>query len=246
MLCFNEAANLPRTLEELRWARRIVIVDSFSTDETIAIAKSFPNTEVHQRAFDNHTAQWNYGLSLVETEWALTLDADYQCNERFVRELEQLEPRQDAYFVHFRYGVFGTPLRATLYPPRCALFKAKQYAYREDGHTQTLDIDPHKCGQIKTPLLHDDRKDLQAWLTAQRKYAVLEASKIEHGEARLGWKDRIRRKVFFAPMLTLLYCLFFKLLILDGRSGLYYSLQRTYAELLLSLELLDSRIRRSR
>ena len=49
--------------------------------------------------------------------------------------------------------------------------------------------------------------------------------------------------MLWAPTLTLAYCLFWKRLILDGWPGVYYSLQRTYAELLLSLELLDRRLR---
>src|SRR5436853_2457479 len=76
ILTYNEAANIGRTLEQLRWARDIVVVDSFSDDETVEIAGSFPHVRVFQRKFDNHGAQWNFGLSEtgIATEWVLALD----------------------------------------------------------------------------------------------------------------------------------------------------------------------------
>src|SRR6476660_1490961 len=77
ILTSNEEANIGRTLEALRWLTRVVIIDSHSTDRTVEIARSFPNVQVKQRAFDTHANQWNAGLNSVETEWVLTLDADY-------------------------------------------------------------------------------------------------------------------------------------------------------------------------
>src|SRR5689334_20185942 len=77
ILTFNEEANIDRVLDKLRWAHRIVIVDSFSIDATLEIARRFPQVEIFQRAFDNHVDQWNFGLSQVTSEWVLTLDSDY-------------------------------------------------------------------------------------------------------------------------------------------------------------------------
>jgi hypothetical protein len=56
----------------------------------------------------------------------------------------------------------------------------------------------------------------------------------------------LRLKIILAPVLTLVYCLIWKRLILDGRPGLFYTLQRAYAELLLSLELLDRKLRKTK
>ena len=77
ILTFNEAANIARTLEAVSWASRILIVDSGSTDETVAIARHFARVEVVTRAFDSHQAQWSYGLSLCEggNGWVLALAA---------------------------------------------------------------------------------------------------------------------------------------------------------------------------
>jgi glycosyltransferase involved in cell wall biosynthesis len=58
ILTFNEGENIGRTLAALSWAKQIVLVDSFSTDETIAIAKAMhPNITIAQRRFDTHATQ---------------------------------------------------------------------------------------------------------------------------------------------------------------------------------------------
>ncbi|KLU02925.1 glycosyltransferase [Rhodopirellula islandica] len=89
---------------------------------------------------------------------------------------------------------------------------------------------------------HDDHKPLSHWFNAQIKYAFLEADKIK-SNCNLSWKDRLRSKILFAPFLNLFYCLFAKRLILDGWAGIFYSTQRFFAELILSLVLLDRKLR---
>src|SRR5262245_16448781 len=91
ILTFNEAPNIRRTLEKLTWAKEILIVDSFSTDETLEIAKTFSQTRVVQRKFDTFAGQCNFGLGQVKTEWVLSLDADYVLSDDLNRELARLK-----------------------------------------------------------------------------------------------------------------------------------------------------------
>jgi hypothetical protein len=67
----------------------------------------------------------------------------------------------------------------------------------------------------------------------------LEAEKLLNADwSNLGWPRKIRKLRFVAPFAILFYCLFLQGLVLDGRAGLFYSFQRAFAELLLSLHLL--------
>ena len=241
VLTYNEAPNLRRTLEQLAWLREVVVVDSFSTDETGTIAKSFPNVRFIQRAFDNHTAQWNFGVDQCATPWLLALDADYVLTDDLARELEAFTPAADvaACFVRFKFCVHGRPLRASLYPPRAVLFRRDRCRYVPDGHTQLLKISG-PTAELAGIILHDDRKPLARWLWAQSRYTDLEVGKLtaaKPGELRL--QDRLRKMVFIAPPLVLLYTLFVRGVILDGWPGLHYALQRTVAELILSLKLVE-------
>src|SRR5688500_5120622 len=94
ILTYNEAPNIARTLDSLRWASEVVVVDSFSTDDTATIAASFPNVRVIQRAFDCHRNQWEFGLKQtgISTEWVLALDADYIVTTDLIKEFENLKP----------------------------------------------------------------------------------------------------------------------------------------------------------
>ena len=76
ILTYNEAPNIQRTLENLTWAKQIVVIDSYSTDETLAILKNFKQVSIFQRQFESFADQCNYGLSKIISEWVLSLDAD--------------------------------------------------------------------------------------------------------------------------------------------------------------------------
>lgn len=119
ILTFNEAPNIDRTLEKLTWAKQILVIDSYSTDSTLEILQSYPQVQIFQREFDNHTNQWNYGLQQVKTEWVLSLDADYLLTDDLMAELDALpkDAQVDNYFAKFKYCVFGKALRGTLLPP---------------------------------------------------------------------------------------------------------------------------------
>lgn len=244
ILTYNEEPNLVRCLERLDWAREVVVLDSLSTDATTEIARRFSNVRVEQRPFDDHTSQWNHGVSLVKSLWVLSLDADYIVPSGFHEELADLQPDDEtsAFFARFRYCVFGRPLRAALYPPRGVLFRRDCCEYVEDGHTQLLRI-VGEAAHLKAEILHDDRKPLSRWLQSQSRYADLEARHLLAAEAsQLNRADRIRRWMFAAPVLVFFYTLIGKGLILDGLPGWHYVVQRTLAELMLSLQLLHRRL----
>lgn len=242
ILAYNEAPNIGRTLNSLQWASSVLVVDSGSDDETLKICAEYSQVKVVTRPFDSHTNQWNFGLDQVQTPWVLTLDADYLCPSEFDQEVSQLDDACQAYAVSFRYALYGTVLRGSLYPPRVALFRAQRFRYIKDGHTQLLDTRGESVGSLRNRFIHDDRKSHTRWLRSQIPYAALECEKLCTARPReLGWKDRIRLGVVFAPVLTFFYCLICRRLFWDGKAGLLYTLQRTYAELLLSFCLLHRR-----
>ena len=88
ILTYNEAPNIARVLESVSWAKDIVIVDSFSDDDTLEIATSFPHSRIFQRPFDSHRNQWEFGLKEtgIATPWVLALDADYVLSDELIDE----------------------------------------------------------------------------------------------------------------------------------------------------------------
>ena len=239
ILTRDEEANIGRTLGQLAWARDVIVVDSFSTDRTAEIARSFPNVRYKERRFDTHAEQWAYGASLVTTEWVLTMDADYFVPAGFVREVETLVPAGDvaAYEAAFVYAIGGRPLRASLYPARAILLRRGHFEFWQDGHTQRARIDG-PVAILRTPIVHDDRKSLQRFVQRQRGYMRQEAVKLRTASfASLNALGRLRKLRVIAPFAALAYTLFVKRTLLDGRAGLHYAVERFLAEAILSVEL---------
>ncbi len=244
VLTFNEAPNIERTLRSVDWAKEVLVVDSFSTDATLELARAtHENVRALQHSFQTHTAQWNFGLDQIDTPWVLSLDADYELSADLATEIQSLSPADAlaAYAARFQYRVYGRALRSSVYPPRSVLFRRDRCRYAEEGHTQLLKANG-KVEMLRGLIYHDDRKPLSRWLQSQDNYMIIEAKHLLTTKTQeLRVPDRIRRLVFAAPPVIFLYLLFVRGLFLDGWRGWYYVAQRTLAEMLLSLRLLTIR-----
>lgn len=241
ILTYNEAPNIARSLAGVSWAKEIVVVDSFSDDETVEIARSFPQVRVIQRAFDCHRNQWEFGLKEtgISTPWVLALDADYVVTSELVAELEklQLDPHITGYRASFIYCINGKRLRSGIYPPVTVLYRRDAATYIQDGHTQRVALEG-TIEDLRAPLLHDDRKSLRRWFNSQARYTELEAQKLRVADpAGLGLADRLRRWCFVVPPAMSVYCLIVRGGIFDGSAGFYYAFQRAVAELMLAVKL---------
>ena len=89
IITFNEEANLPRTLESVKWADEIIVVDSLSTDRTVEIAKSY-GAKVFVEPWKGFAAQKNSALEKASGDWILSLDADEEVSQELQKELRSL------------------------------------------------------------------------------------------------------------------------------------------------------------
>jgi len=219
-----------------------VIVDSGSTDETLAIAGRFSNVRTVHRTFDTHARQWRFAAEEtgVASDWILRLDADYMLESALRDELAALtpDPSTAAYEIAFTYCIDGLPLRGSLYPSLPVLFRRGRASFMQDGHTEKLRIDGPVV-RLRNRLLHDDRKTLERWLQSQVRYQAYEAEKLTMRPwSELGWADRLRCTRVLGPPAVALHCLLGKGLVFDGKPGLLYTAQRITADLILSMHLL--------
>lgn len=242
ILTYNEDRNIGRALANLTWAREVVVLDSGSTDHTKDLATRHENVRFVEHPFRTHAEQWNAGLDLIRTEWVLTLDADYMVGHDIAEELAGLKPGNTwGYRAKISYAINGTILRNSLYPPRTILFRASGSRYFQDGHTQR--IEEHGVVQeLRSRIIHDDRKPLDRWLANQACYAGLEAERILSGGTQ-ALRSILRRGLVVTPIAVPVYLLLLRGLALDGRAGLRYALERAIAECLISIALIEHRRR---
>ena len=242
ILTYNEEENIEMVLDKLRWVDRVIVLDSGSTDSTLTRIDNYPNTEVFYRKFDTHAAQWNFGLTLVETEWVLTLDADYVLTPGFIKEVKEFVREEDlaACFTRFRFVVFGQPLLRNNTTRRPVLFRKSNCTYYDDGHTQRLKING-KTKAFKSYIFHNDRKPLSRWLSNLDRYSVKECAKLldERDPRYNSFVPRVRRTKILAPFLVFFYCLLLNGAILDGWRGWHYTIQRTIVEFWFALRLIE-------
>jgi glycosyltransferase involved in cell wall biosynthesis len=240
----NEDPNIKRVLDKLTWLERVYVLDSYSTDDTIKILETYPNVKLAYRTFDTFAGQCNYGLAEMDSEWVLSLDADYVLTEDFIKETKEILKSNPtdvvAYYTKFEFLIYGKQLLSNNTTPRAVLFKRSAGSYFNDGHAHRLDI-LGKTGFYRSRILHDDRKSLSRWLSNQDGYSVKECRKLleENSPDSNSLIFRIRRTRVLAPFLVFFHCLFIKGLIFNGWAGWYYTLQRTMVEILFAIRLIE-------
>jgi len=240
ILTRDEEPNIGRTLERLTWANVVIVCDSGSTDDTLGIACRFPNVRIVERPLDTLANQWMFAVEQAKTEWVLTLDADYIVPPSFVEEMSRLAADAEGYEASFVYAIDGRPLRATLYTPRAVLLRRERAMFYMDGHTQRVRVHGSVL-PLRERLVHDDRKSMRNFIARQQRYMRDEAAKLRAADPRtLNAAARIRRLRVIAPLVVVPYLLFAKGLVLDGRAGFRYALERFLAEVILSIALFRS------
>jgi glycosyltransferase involved in cell wall biosynthesis len=244
LLTYNEEPNLERTLACVRWAQRVVVLDSGSTDRTQEIARSFANVSWNTRRFDSHGAQWHHALfeTGITTEYGLALDADMQVSAELLREIEQrfLPGSFDGGIVPFEYRIGRQMLMSSLYPPQLRLFRLTRVSSTSVGHTHRFDLDG-KLLRFRNCLIHDDRKTIDRWAESQIAYSRLERLRIESA-TDLKLKDRLR-KAGLMPLIAGSLAYLRAGGPLRGTAALQYAYERFTYESLLAIRLLDDRNR---
>ena len=192
MPTLNEEAYVEAALRSVRFANEIIVVDSFSTDDTPAIAKKYATTFL-QRKFDNFSNQKNYALERAKTDWVLFLDAD----ERITYPLQQeiLAAMESGTHGGYKLNFPHFYMNRFLYHHSndvLRLVKRKGASYQGLVH-EKLTCDG-TVGQLKNPVLHFTYKGLEHFLNKKESYAWFQAEQLQKKGKRTTWGH-----LFFKP-----------------------------------------------
>lgn len=253
ILTYNEEKNIESCINSIKEiAKRIVIIDSFSTDDTVQLALNM-GAEVYQHKFVNQAKQYIYGEKVadVKTAWVMRLDADERLTEEARDELEQLciensNTDVNGIILRFKVAFMGKELKhGGIYPFR----KLVVYKYGK-GYMEERNMDEHivlkegKSVEMRTDCLHCDYKDLNSWIDKHNKYSSREVKDYyeslhkEKQVINLNRSAKLKRIVKFGvyyklPMgvrahLYYVYRYYFKLGFLDGREGKIFAFMQAY------------------
>ncbi len=245
LLTLNEELNLPACLAAVAWSDDFVVLDSYSQDQTVAVAEGL-GARVYQRGFDDFAGQRNYALDHIDFrhDWILHLDADEIVTAELHAEmLEAIDsPRFDAYRLPSKMMFFGRWLRYSgMYPSyQVRLGHRTRCRFKQVGHGQREDVPPERVGTLHEPYLHNSfSKGLTEWFDKHNRYASDEARetvKLLASNRGIDWKglfsrDRaVRRRALkefsyrlpFRPSLRFFYMYVLRRGFLDGHAGLTY------------------------
>lgn len=276
MLTYNEALNLDQCLKTLRqWIDDIVIVDSFSTDQTLAIAEKY-NAKVYQHSFEGHAKQWMWGIDNLPLahEWIFIHDPDHRVTHELMVELlglfEQGIP-SDVNGVYLRRrNVFrGRWIKHGGYYPKYMLkiFRRNLARFDENEFDYRVYV-PEKTIKLKYDLIEDNRKedDITFWVDKHNRFAVKQAheemlrrqlgikwivSPLFFGtpDQRTLWMKSIwyRMPLYVRPFLYFVYRYVFRLGFLDGKQGfIFHFLQGFWYRLLVDIKIDEMRQKKKR
>jgi glycosyltransferase involved in cell wall biosynthesis len=112
-ITLNEAENIDAFVESLWFADEIIIIDSFSTDNTLDIAAKHKKVRVIQREFDNFSNQKNFAIAQAAHEWLVFFDPDEAISQALANEILEVIPKKNAvaYFVKRQFHFMGKAIK---------------------------------------------------------------------------------------------------------------------------------------
>jgi glycosyltransferase involved in cell wall biosynthesis len=265
ILTKNEEANLPLCLESVRsWCDDVVVLDSGSTDRTVAIAEAAGCRVFHQ-AWGGEALQRAHSLTLpFKYPWVYNPDADEVCAPGMIDEMKAIAADPSAphaaYRVRFRVHFMGKWIRfSSMYPTWVVrLFRPGKVSFEREINLRYV-IDG-TTGSLESHFVHYSfNKGLAAWVDKHNDYSSKEAKESLKSLAgdRVNWGAIVRGpsverrralkelsfRMPFRPTLRFLYMYFARFGILDGIPGYHYCRLLAIYEYLIVLKMKEIRLR---
>ena len=175
---FNEEDHIIAAIESLAWADEIIVVDSFSTDNTIALAQS-KGVKVLQRDYEYSASQKNWAIPQASYDWVFILDADERVEDNFKKEIDKIKNSQtknDAYWIPRQNHFMGKKIRFSGWQGDkvIRLFNRKKCHYEDKKYMLKLFV-AVAVGKLKSPLMHYTFKSVAHYMEKWDRYSTWSA-----------------------------------------------------------------------
>ena len=210
---FNEENYIQDCLRSVLFADQIIIIDSFSTDKTIALVKEF-NCEIIERKFDNFSNQKNEAIRLAKSDWILFIDADERVTEKLKYEIKETlkNPKHQAYKIKFPHFYMN---RFLYHTENRVIRLVKNENIHFEGEVHEKLLHQGSVGLLKNFMIHYTYKGLFHYIKKKDSYAWFQAKMS---------KDKNKSATYFFLVFKPFYRFFHTYIIkrgfLDGVPGL--------------------------
>ena len=183
IITYNEEKNIAEILECFDFCDEVIIVDSFSTDKTLEIAKNLPKVKIIQHPFHHFTEQRNIALEHAKNDWVLFLDGDERITPALKNEIIEIlhsKHPKDAYYFYRNFFFEGREIHfsGTQNDKNFRLFRKSKTKYVTDKKVhETLDI-TENIGILKNKLLHYSVSDITSYRRKMIHYGQLKGQEL--------------------------------------------------------------------
>ena len=220
IITLNEANHMKELLDDLKFADEVIIVDSYSSDETKSISNSFENVKFIEHKFENYTSQRNFAIDQAKNNWILFIDAD----ERLTLELKQEiiktieDNTQFSAFLVYRIFMFKNKVLRFSGWQTDRIFRVfnkekARYASERLVH-EKLDVNG-EISKLKHKLIHYSYNDYDIYKGKMINYGKLKAIEAKNR----GIKPNAFH-FYVKPAYKFLYQYVIRLGVLDGKQGI--------------------------
>lgn len=249
ILTKNEEVNIVDCIKSIRtMTKRIVVIDSFSTDKTVELAKQY-GADVFQHPFENYAKQYMYGVEVsnADTMWTLRIDADERLTLDSAKELEDICNKNmntdvAGIVLRFKKNFLGKDLyHGGVYPwKKMNCYKTKLGTIENRSMDEHIVLSSGTIVEMKHDSVHFDFKDLEYFINKHNWYSSRETvdyfESIENPkmEMEMDFKTWFKMKFYYKlPLGTrahiyYLYRYYMKLGFLDGKEGKIYAFLQAY------------------
>ena len=213
---FNEEKNIENCLNSIQWADEILVIDSFSTDTTVEICKSF-GARVLQREYNYAADQKNWAIPQAKYPWIILLDADEMVSENLAAEIKEIlrtRPKQTAFWVRRTNFFLGKKVRFCGWQnDRVVRFFHRDHRYENKMvHAEIEHTKPF--GSLKSTIIHHTTSNLEHYTKKIERYAHYAAQTYIKKNKNIGLFN-----LYIKPTFKFLNSYILRRGFLDGKTG---------------------------
>lgn len=272
ILTYNEEQHITKCINSIKdVVDEIYVIDSFSTDKTVEIAKAL-GANVFQNPWKNYATQFNWALENcnIKTDWIWRIDADEYANEKLIENLKKQMPniKEQVTGIYVRRGIvfLGKLLKHGTWAPRWNLkiFRNKVGRCENRWMDEHIILEYGEKIQVEGYQIDENFNDFTWWTDKHNHYATREMVDMLFTKYQLGTNNEVESKLFgtneqrkrwmkvryintplfIRPFINFSYRYIFRFGFLDGKQGfIWHILQGFWYRFLVDAKLFELKLR---